>query len=167
MSICCLPQTFFKRGFRPRRCFQQFDLAVVLKNSCWCYTKVHLEPNHRMGFRGLKDLRLTGHIICLANLVLIPYSSMFVKGFNPPNYCIRKPGLQRRITAKAQREMLLLMDQVIFRDYRDVSVLHTGPKVPVFGQKLKCENRATLFPVCTCQTFLVNFWVGNANQPTL
>ena len=102
-------------------------------------------------------MRLTGHIICLANLVLIPYSSMFVKGFNPPNYCIRKPGLQRRITAKAQREMLLLMDQVILGDYRDVSVVHTGPKVPVFGQKLKCENRATLFPVCTCQTFLVNF----------
>ena len=94
-----------------------------------------------MGFRGLKDLRLTGHIICLANLVLIPYSSMFVKGFNPPNYCIRKPGLQRRITAKAQREMLLLMDQVIFRDYRDVSVVHTGPKVPFFRQKLKCENK--------------------------
>ena len=97
-----------------------------------------------MGFRGLKDLRLTGHIICLANLVLIPYSSMFVKGFNPPNYCIRKPGLQRRITAKAQREMLLLMDQVILGDYRDVSVVHTGPKVPFLGQKLKCENRDTL-----------------------
>ena len=91
-------------------------------------------------------MRLTGHIICLANLVLIPYSSMFVKGFNPPNYCIRKPGLQRRITAKAQREMLLLMDQVIFRDYRDVSVVHTThwAKVPFLGQKLKCENRDTL-----------------------